>query len=153
MSIQALEPTWHFIQWAPEILSLGVKRPRCESDHSLVPRWKNAWSYTATPPIRLHSMVLIKKAQGQLYLLPLPTCEANDRSAGQEIPRVYITGSFITVFTTAPRWTLSWLQSHEMDNCNSNAGSGKRFSPRCPDLLWVPPSLFSNGYLGLLPWE
>jgi len=34
-----------------------------------VPRSKNAWSYTSTPPIRLHGVVLsLKKAQGQLYL-------------------------------------------------------------------------------------
>jgi hypothetical protein len=41
----------------------------------LVPRSKNDWSYTFTPPIRLHGVVL-SKAQGQLYLylysLPYP---------------------------------------------------------------------------------
>jgi len=36
---------------------------------------KNAWSYTSTPQIRLHGVVLSweKKAQGQLYLLPFFT--------------------------------------------------------------------------------
>jgi hypothetical protein len=33
-----------------------------------VPRSKNAWSYTSTPPIPLHGVVLRKKAQRQLYL-------------------------------------------------------------------------------------
>jgi hypothetical protein len=37
----------------------------------LVPRSKNAWSYTSTPPISLPGVVL-SQAQGQLYLLPLP---------------------------------------------------------------------------------
>jgi hypothetical protein len=35
----------------------------------LVPRSKNAWRYTSTPPVRFHGVVLnLKKAQGQLYL-------------------------------------------------------------------------------------
>jgi hypothetical protein len=41
-------------------LSLGVKWPARESDH-LPPssaEVKNAWSYTSTPPIRLHDVVL-----------------------------------------------------------------------------------------------
>jgi hypothetical protein len=42
-------------------LSLGVKRPGHEADHSLPfsAEVKNAWSYTSTPPIRLHGVVLI----------------------------------------------------------------------------------------------
>jgi hypothetical protein len=53
-------------------LSLGVKRPGHEADHSLPSsaEVKNAWSYTSTPPIRLHDVVL-SQTQGQLYLLPL----------------------------------------------------------------------------------
>jgi hypothetical protein len=48
------------IQWVPGALSLGVKRPECEADQS-PPRSaevKNTWSYTTTPPLRLHCMVL-----------------------------------------------------------------------------------------------
>jgi hypothetical protein len=38
----------------------GVKRPRREADHSPPPsaEVKNAWSYTSTPPTRLHDVVL-----------------------------------------------------------------------------------------------
>jgi hypothetical protein len=41
-------------------LSLGVKRPGTEADHSLPSsaQVKNAWSYTSTPSIRLHVVVL-----------------------------------------------------------------------------------------------
>jgi hypothetical protein len=48
------------IQWLPGALSLGVKRPGRETSHHLrlVPRSKNAWSYTSTPPILLHGVVL-----------------------------------------------------------------------------------------------
>jgi hypothetical protein len=35
----------------------------------LVPRSKNEWSYTSTPPVSFNGVVLsLKKAQGQLYL-------------------------------------------------------------------------------------
>jgi hypothetical protein len=41
------------------VVSGGLKRPEREADHShLVPRSKNAWSYTCTSPIRLHGVVL-----------------------------------------------------------------------------------------------
>jgi hypothetical protein len=38
----------------------GVKRPGREADHSppSIAEVKNAWSYTFTPPIRLHGVVL-----------------------------------------------------------------------------------------------
>jgi hypothetical protein len=46
-----------------------VKRPGREADYSFPfsAEVKNAWSYTSTPPINLHAVVL-SKAQGQLYL-------------------------------------------------------------------------------------
>jgi len=39
------------IQLVPGALSLGVKRPRCEPDHSspLSAEVENAWRYTSTP--------------------------------------------------------------------------------------------------------
>jgi hypothetical protein len=51
------------IQSVPGALSLGVKRPGCEADHSPAPsaEVKNAWIYTSTPPIRLHGVVLSSK--------------------------------------------------------------------------------------------
>jgi hypothetical protein len=44
----------------PGALSLGVKRPGREADHSppSSAEVKNAWSNTSTLPIRLHGMVL-----------------------------------------------------------------------------------------------
>jgi hypothetical protein len=52
-------------------LSLGVKRPGRETDHSSPSsaEVKNAWSYTSTPPIRLHGVVIsYRKAEGKLYI-------------------------------------------------------------------------------------
>jgi hypothetical protein len=48
------------IQWVPGALSLGVKRPEREADHSppSSAKVRNAWSYTSTPPLRLHGVVL-----------------------------------------------------------------------------------------------
>jgi hypothetical protein len=47
-------------QWVPGALSLGIKYPVCEADHSpqSSAKVKKAWSYTSTPPVRLHGMVL-----------------------------------------------------------------------------------------------
>jgi hypothetical protein len=47
-----LGPTQPPIQCVSEELSLGIKRPGRESDHSLQSsaEVKNAWSYTSTPP-------------------------------------------------------------------------------------------------------
>jgi hypothetical protein len=55
-----LGPTQPPIQWAPGALSLGVKRPGREADHSppSSAEAKNAWSYTSTLPVRLHGVVL-----------------------------------------------------------------------------------------------
>jgi hypothetical protein len=56
----ALGPTQPPMQWVPGALSLGVKWPGHECDHSPPSnaKVKNAWSYTSTPPIHLHGMVL-----------------------------------------------------------------------------------------------
>jgi hypothetical protein len=56
----ALGPTQPPIQWVPGALSLGVTRMGREADH-LPPssaEVKNAWSYTYTPSIRPHVVVL-----------------------------------------------------------------------------------------------
>jgi len=49
---------------------VGVKRPGREADH-LPPssaEVKNAWIYACTPSVRLHGVVLSKKAYGQLCI-------------------------------------------------------------------------------------
>jgi hypothetical protein len=55
-----LGPTQPPFQWVPGPLSLGVKRPGHEADHSPPSgvEVKNARNYTSTPPIRLHGVVL-----------------------------------------------------------------------------------------------
>jgi hypothetical protein len=59
-SRKTLGPTQPPIQWAPGTLSVGVKRPVREADHSPPPsaEVKNACSCTSTPPIRLNGVVL-----------------------------------------------------------------------------------------------
>jgi hypothetical protein len=60
VSRMALGPTQPPIQWVPGALSLGIKRPGREADHSppSSAEVKNAWSYTSTPPLRLYGVVL-----------------------------------------------------------------------------------------------
>jgi hypothetical protein len=60
MSRMAVGPTQPPIQWIPGALSLDVKWPRHDVDHSppSSAKVKNAKHYTSTPPIRLHDMVL-----------------------------------------------------------------------------------------------
>jgi hypothetical protein len=62
LSRPALVPTEPPIQWIPEALSLEVKRPGREADHSpqSKPRSKNALNYNSNPPIRLHGVLLVK---------------------------------------------------------------------------------------------
>jgi hypothetical protein len=66
----ALGPTQPPIQWVPGALSLGVKWPGCEADHSPqssteVKEYVELYLHS---PIRLRGVEVIKKAQGQLYL-------------------------------------------------------------------------------------
>jgi len=53
-------PTQPPIQWVVGALSLGVKQPGREADHSppSSAEVENAWSYIPIPPIRLHGVVL-----------------------------------------------------------------------------------------------
>jgi len=53
-------PTQPPIQWVPDTISLGVKRPVREAYHSPLPSTEvnNAWSYISDPQIRLHAVVL-----------------------------------------------------------------------------------------------
>jgi hypothetical protein len=54
------ESTQPHIQWLPAALSLGIKRPVREADHSVLSNAevKNAWGYTSTTPMHLHVIVL-----------------------------------------------------------------------------------------------
>jgi hypothetical protein len=66
----ALVPTQPPIQWIPGALSLGVKRPGREADHSPPPSTevRNAWSYNSTLQYAFTECCSVK-AQGQLYFL------------------------------------------------------------------------------------
>jgi hypothetical protein len=66
----ALEPTQPPIQWVQGVFlwGLNARVVKLTTHIHLVPRSKNAWSYTSTPPIRLHEL-LLSEVQGQLYLL------------------------------------------------------------------------------------
>jgi hypothetical protein len=50
----------------PGALSLGIKWPEREADHSPPSRAqvKNEWSYNSAPPIRLHGAVLRRENKG-----------------------------------------------------------------------------------------
>jgi hypothetical protein len=52
LSLPVLRPTQTPIQWVPGAPSPGVKRPRCEADHSPATsaEVKNTWVYTSTLP-------------------------------------------------------------------------------------------------------
>jgi hypothetical protein len=67
----ALGHTQPPIQWVPGALSLGVERPGRETDHSPQSRAEvnSAWSYTSTPPIRPHGVVLKHRDN---FTFPLP---------------------------------------------------------------------------------
>jgi hypothetical protein len=69
VSRRALGPTQSHIWWLPRALSLGVKWPGCEADHSLPPsiEVKNSWSYTPLPQYAFMAWCSVK-AQGQIYL-------------------------------------------------------------------------------------
>jgi hypothetical protein len=58
------------IQWVSEALSLELKRPGRESDlsPSSSAEVKECMELYLHSPVRLHNVVLIKKAQGQVYL-------------------------------------------------------------------------------------
>jgi hypothetical protein len=60
MSGLVLGPTQPPIQGVPGALSLGVKWPGHEADHSATSsaEVKNVLSYTSTPPVCLHVVVL-----------------------------------------------------------------------------------------------
>jgi hypothetical protein len=70
----ALGSTQPPIQWVPGALSLEVKRPGRETDHSLPSsaKFKNVWNYTFTPQYDFMAWCLVKHRDNfTFYLLPL----------------------------------------------------------------------------------
>jgi len=65
MSKEALGPTQPPILWLPWALSLQVKQPGREADHSppSSAEAENAWNYISTSPTRLQGVMLSYKAQ------------------------------------------------------------------------------------------
>jgi len=66
----ALRPTQPRIQCVTRALSMGIKQPRREADHSphLLAEIKNEWSYVSPLPNTPSWRGAQLKAQGQLYL-------------------------------------------------------------------------------------
>jgi hypothetical protein len=66
----ALGPTQPRIQWVPGALSLGVKRPEREADHSppSSSEVKNAWNYTSTPQYAFMAWCLVKHRDNFIYV-------------------------------------------------------------------------------------
>jgi hypothetical protein len=112
------------MQWVPGALCLGVKRLGREAGHSPPhsAEVKNEWSYTSTPPVSLHGVVL---SESTGTTLPLPH---------GDITSIHMVFSFligvlgfdswqglgIFLFTTASRTALGTTQ---------------------PPIQWVPGSL------------
>jgi hypothetical protein len=106
-SRQALGPTQPPIQWVPGALSLGVKRPGREADHSppSSAEVKNAWSYTSTPQYAFMAWCSVK-AQEQLYHLEKLTVAQQVR----KFPAFYGTRRFITMIKRVRHWSIFWTR-------------------------------------------
>jgi hypothetical protein len=73
VSRQALGPTQLPIQWVRRALFLGKsgRHVKLTTHLQLLPRSKSAWSYTSTPPIHFHGVMLTFYSE-RLTLLPIP---------------------------------------------------------------------------------
>jgi hypothetical protein len=74
VSRTVLGPTHRPIQWVPGSLSLAMKRPVCEANHSpsSSAEVKNAWSYTATPQYVFMAWCLVKRRVNFTFTFFLP---------------------------------------------------------------------------------
>jgi hypothetical protein len=93
----ALEPTQPPIQWVPGVLSLGVKRPRREADHSPPSRAKvkKAWSYTSTPQYVFMAWCLVKNRNN--FTLNAPTSKVRTTLILVRFMTGAYTGSFTKI--------------------------------------------------------
>jgi hypothetical protein len=87
------------------------------------------------------------------YYMPRPfhphRFEANSRSPSRDDIHRLLRNPLNRVSSVgiATGWTIG------LSGFDSRGGLGVFFSPPCPDRLWDPPSLLSNGYGGLFPWR
>jgi hypothetical protein len=133
----ALEPTHPPIQWVRGAISLGVKRPGREADQSppSSAEVKNAWSYTSTPPIRLHGVLLRKKkSTGTNLLQPILQWRLSIPLA----VNVYFSTSFFVVLysqrSVTDRSTSLWTGSGEINITSSPT----RFCSTTPCMVPLP---------------
>jgi hypothetical protein len=82
VSRQALGPTQPAIQWVPGALSLGVKRPGYEPDHTppSSAEVKNEWSYTSTPQYVFMAWCLVKHTDNFTLLYSNIYLELNEHN-------------------------------------------------------------------------
>jgi hypothetical protein len=96
----ALGPTQPPVQWVPGALSLGIKRPECETDHSPPPsaevkEYAELYLHSSSTPSWRGAQL---KTQGKLY----PYLLHDDRGSGVRFPAG--AGNFL--FTTVSRTAL-----------------------------------------------
>jgi len=90
----ALGSTQPPIQWAPGALPLEVKPPERKGDHSppSIAEVKNVWSYTRTPPISLHGVVLSLAEGLYLYLYLYQSVNQSDSLGTVEKHEIFCLG-------------------------------------------------------------
>ena len=117
ISRQALKPTQPPIQWAWEVLSLGVKSPGHEAENSLtsIAQVKNEWSYTSNPPIGLHGMHTFTFTEYSGHVLPVILLH---KVININVTRNNIMGywELLTFFTwpTTLLFALIWARRHQV---------------------------------------
>jgi hypothetical protein len=105
----ALGPTQPPIRWVPGALSLGLKRPPRETDHSpsSSAEIKNAWSCTSTPPIIFMPWCLVKQGDNCTFTFTFPIWR-NDYESWRMV------ASFKFIFLLLPGATEKWRQSYSL---------------------------------------